>query len=88
MQGKYLISITYKGYSQPFPQDIDRNPVNNGDYSQCGRNASGILTFSGNNNNNNNNNNNINVSGTDKSFTAAQYEAQPGEFPHMCVIYR
>merc|ERR1711936_1077265 len=53
-------------------KDIDRNPVNNGDYSQCWRNASGILTFSG----------------TDKSFTAAQYEAQPGEFPHMCVIYR
>ena len=52
--------------------DIDRRPVDNEDYSQCGRNASGYLTFSG----------------SDKSFTAVQYEAQPGEFPHMCVIFR
>merc|ERR1712110_626618 len=53
--------------------DIDRTPpVDNEDFSQCGRNASGVLRFTG----------------TDKSFTAAQYEAQPGEFPHMCVIFR
>ena len=51
---------------------IDRDPFDSEDYSQCGRNASGVLTFTG----------------TDKSFTEPQYEAQPGEFPHMCVIFR
>jgi len=51
---------------------INRDPFDSKDYSQCGRNASGVLTFTG----------------TDKSFTEPQYEAQPGEFPHMCVIYR
>ena len=54
-------------------KDIVRDPpVDNEDFSQCGRNASGVLRFTG----------------TDKSFTEAQYEAQPGEFPHMCVIFR
>ena len=55
-----------------FFKPIDRDPFDSEDYSQCGRNASGVLTFTG----------------TDKSFTEPQYEAQPGEFPHMCVIFR
>jgi len=42
------------------------------DYSQCGRNASGTLTFTG----------------QDESFLAFDVQAQPGEFPHMCVIFR
>ena len=42
------------------------------DWAQCGRNASGSLTFTG----------------GDQSFEGNEFEAQPGEFPHTCVIYR
>ena len=43
------------------------------DFSQCGRNASGkVLT----------------ITGDDGSLGAPETESQPGEFPHMCVIFQ
>ena len=53
------------------PTDISR-PTETTDWAQCGRNASGSLTFTG----------------GDQSFEGNEFEAQPGEFPHTCVIYR
>ena len=42
------------------------------DWSHCGRNASGYLV----------------LTGEDESYRGRQYEAQPGEFPHTCIVYR
>ena len=41
------------------------------DWSQCGRNASGSLV----------------ITGVDDSYEGNQFEAQPGEFPHACIIF-
>ena len=43
------------------------------EFSQCGRNASGSV---------------LTITGDDGSAGAPETESQPGEFPHMCVIFQ
>ena len=59
----------------------ERRPISNvednevdtyGQWDQCGRNASGSIV----------------ITGTDSSYDGFDFEAQPGEFPHMCIIFR
>jgi len=54
-------------------QSDEENEIDTSDqWDQCGRNASGS----------------IKLTGTDASYDGFDYEAQPGEFPHMCIMFK